>query len=343
MLKIIEFGAGFVIVTLALADIFVTLLVPGPAIGRFGVVLRVRDLSLPIWRRAVWRRSHANARPSNSYAPVTFVVTFFGWLLLLLLGFAMMMHALGHLFAPRVVLFSDGVWIAGSSLLTLGVSEYDASGAARWLILWAALSGFGVISTAIASVLQVQAGLADREPAVLVLGSIAGTPPSGVVLLETMADPSMRGALPALLSGWRDWCATTEHNHLAYPGLNYYRSINSEGDWLAAMEAMLDAATLVAACLAEPEADGAAKLLHRVGASTAQRLCAAFRLDPEPARAVGADLDEALDRLARAGYDVRHQGAAHRFATMRDAYAPAMKALARHLGGNRTPLTPDVV
>ncbi len=342
MLKIIEFGTGAATVALALADIFMTLLVPGPASGRFSVVLRVRDLSLPFWRRAARRRPDANARPSNSYAPVTFLLTFFGWLLLLLFGFAMMMHALGHLFSPRVDLFSDGVWIAGSSLLTLGVSEYDASGAARWLILAAALSGFGVISTAIASVLQVQTGLIDREPAVLVLGSIAGTPPSGVVLLETMAGPSMRGALPALLIGWRDWCAATEHSHLAYPGLNYYRSVNSEGDWLAAMEAVLDTATLVATCLTGTDADGPAELLHRMGTGTATRLCAAFRLDPEPAWAVGAELDEVLDRLDRAGYEVRREGAAHRFAAMRDAYAPAMKALARHLGGNRAPLTPDI-
>lgn len=336
----VEFAAGAVVVAGTSVDIFATLLIPGPVVGRFGMVVNMRRVSLPLFLLAARRRVGEDRRLSNAYAPATFMLTFVAWLLLLLLGFGMTMQAVGHQFQPRIASLGDAMWIAGSSLLTLGVSEYDATGVARPLILAAGLSGFGALTTAITFMLQLQAGLQDREPAVLRLADMAGTPPSGVRLLETMAELDARRHLEKLFIDWRDWCSATLHSHLAFPGLNYFRSVDTENDWRAAMEAVLDAATLVVACLDEPEARGAAMLLHRTGSRTAEQLCAALQLEPERSRLHGEEVASVLERLGRAGYQVRDDGAAARFGELRAQYAPHVKALAHHLGGNRAPVDP---
>ena len=334
-----EFAAGLLITLAALVDIFVTLLAPGASYP-FSVVIRWRWASLPVWRRFAPRRASGDLRPSNLYAPVTFLLAFISWALLMLLGYGMMIHALGGLFEPKVTVFSDGLWIAGSSLVTLGVSEFDASGAARWVILAAGLSGFAALTTAITFIFEVQSGLHDREPGVLVLATTVGTPPSGVRILEVYAELEAKDDLQAFMTEWRDWSAATLHGHLAYPVLNYFRSMDGEGDWLASLEAVLDAAALLVACTADRQARGAATLLGRTGAYAAERLRVALRLPSEPAEPAREQVDALVDRLRRAGYEVRAEGARERFAAIRSTYAPQITALARHLGGNRASLIP---
>lgn len=336
----LEFAAGLAITLAALTDIFLTLLAPG-ASNRFSVVLRWRWASLPIWRRLAPRRRRGDARPSNLYAPVTFLLAFMTWALLMLLGYGMMIHALGGLFEPEVTLFSDGLWIAGSSLVTLGVSEFDASGISRWVILAAGLSGFAALTTAVTFIFEVQSGLHDREPQVLALATLVETPPSGIRILEIHAELGATDDLPDFMTEWRDWSAATLHSHLAYPVLNYFRSMDAEGDWLAALEAVLDASALLVGCAADQQARGPATLLHRTGSRTAERLCSELGLQPEACRVANAELDELIERLRGAGYGVREDGARERFVTLRDAYAPHIKALAKHLGGNRAPILPE--
>lgn len=339
MSQAFEFVAGLVITVAALTDIFVTLLAPGASYP-FSVVIRWRRMSLPIWRRLAPRRRRGDPRPHNLYAPVTFLLAFLTWALLMLLGYGMMIHALGGLFEPDITLLSDGVWVAGSSLVTLGVSEFDASGVSRWVILAAGLSGFGALTTAITFIFEVQSGLHDREPRVLALATTVGTPPSGIRILEVHAELGAKDDLPAFLTGWRDWSAATLHSHLAYPVLNYFRSMDGEGDWLASLEAVLDAAALLAACTAAEETRGPATLLGRTGARMAERLRVALRLPPEPAQPGWKQVDALLERLRRAGYEVRAEGAMERFTAIRSTYAPPIAALARHLGGNRAVLLP---
>lgn len=321
----LEFAAGAALVLIALFDVFATMLVPGPVTSRFNLIIHTRRALLPLWRRS------GGARPSNGYAPFAFLVTFLCWGVLLLFGFGLMFDAIGDRFQPVLAGPSDGIWVAGLSLLTLGVSEFGADGLARGLILFAGLVGFGALTTAITFIFQVQAGLSDREPAVLALAAVAGTPPSGIGLLEELAALDARRELGGFFDEWRDWAAATQHSHLAYPVLNYFRSMDGEGDWLAALEAVLDAAAMLVACTDEPEGRAAATLLLRTGSRAAERLVRALRLSPTPGGAAG-DIAPPLDRLERAGYPVREEGAAARFSDLRSGYAPYLDALGEHLG-----------
>lgn len=335
MIRLLEYVVGLGIVAAALLDIFATILVPGPTGGRLRVVLQVRRVTLPVWRHAARRRPGADMRPGNGFAPFTFVMTFTAWMLLLLVGFGVLMHAAADHFAPHLNGVSDALWVAGCSLLTLGVSEYDATGIARPLVLGAALSGFSALTASITFLLQVQSALHAREPRVLTLVGVAGKPPSGVAILETAADLHDRKYLDRFFLEWRDWAASTLHSHLSYPVLNYYRSSDAENDWLTALEAVLDAATLVMAFAGDGEVGGAT-LLHRTGARTASVLCATFGLSPDAENTAEATLDVVARRLREAGYAVDDSAACRRhLIRLRADYAGHVAALARHLGAVR--------
>lgn len=338
-LRVFEAAAGAAIVIVVMADVFATILVPGPAGGRLRVILAVRSASLPLWRIAARRRRDGNARPSNGFAPLTLASTFATWMLLLLAGFGLLTHATGLLFRPHVATFADAIWIAGSSLMTLGVSEFDAQGVARWLILASALSGFSALTASLTFMLQIQSGLHQREPAVLTLVGLAGTPPSGAQILQTFAALEHRDELQAFFLKWRDWSASTLHTHLSYPVLSYYRSIDAQNDWLAALEAVLDAATLVMTATNDKSC-GAATLMHRTGSRTAKQLRELFRLPLADANEVEHS-NEAIGLLRNHGYDGGDgREASLRFLALRADYAREIDALALHLGANRAVLIP---
>jgi hypothetical protein len=335
---IAEVGIGAAVVLAVLADVFATILVPGPVGGRLRVILAIRSLSLPLWRIAARRRHDGDLRPSNGFAPVTLLLTFGTWMLLLLVGFGLLVHAAGGLFRPHVATWSDAVWVTGSSLMTLGVSEFDAQGWARWLILASALSGFSALTACVTFMLQIQAGLHQREPAVMTLVGLAGSPPSGVRILESYADLGDRDQLGRFFLDWRNWAASTLHSHLSYPVLSYYRSLDAQNDWLAALEAVLDAATLVMTAT-DDKACGAATLMHRTGARTAKQLRELFGMTLAEAPGDAARAEAAIGLLRRAGYGGADEAeAARRFLSLRADYAGDIDALALHLGANRAAL-----
>ncbi|WP_237477175.1 hypothetical protein [Lichenibacterium dinghuense] len=343
MVQAVEGLVGLAVTALALADIFCTILIPGPVKGPFRIAIRLRDLGLPLWRglsrlRAGGRRQ----RLSNVFAPLVFFLAFGTWSVLLLLGFALMFHAAAASFRPALDGFDQALYVAGSSLLTLGVSEVDAKGGARWLILWAALSGFGMITATFTYILQIQNSLHQRESGVLTLAGLAGKPPSGIGLLESFAALGLRDDLPDFFKDWRDLSAAVLHSHMSFPVLVYFHSVDAESDWLSALHAVLDAATIVME-LTEEMSTGKAALLHRAGSRTVSHLCALFDLGLDAADApADEDVAAVIERLLAAGYRAKRLTGPEtaRFLKLRGDYSGRLDALAAHLGAERTRLIP---
>jgi len=264
------------------------------------------------------------------------MLAFLSWMLILILGYGLMLHALRQHFTPALTGLTQAFYLAGSSVVTLGVSEIDAHDAARWIILLAGISGFGVITAVISFVTQLQAALHQRESGVLTLCGMAGAPPSGIELLRSFASLDMRKGLSKLFLEWRDWSAAVMHSHLSYPVLVYFHSVDAESDWLQILEAMLDAATLVMA-LTDEKASGPATLMHRSGSRLAAHLCRLFRLDPKDPDPPDRDaLDAALGQMREMGYRVKTLAppTVARFADLRHDYAGRIQTLARHLGAD---------
>ncbi len=334
---IIEAVGGLAITALTLADIFATILVPGQVDRQLRISAYMSSATRPLARlSARWARAPGR-RPANSFASFVFLLVFAAWMLLLLGGFALLFHTMRDSFRP-VVDWGDAVYLAGCSLLTLGVSEVDALGGARWLILAAGLSGFAVITGTISFVLQIQTALHQRESRVLTLGSLAGTPPSGVHLLEAVNELKVAGELHDFFRVWRDWAAAVLHSHVSSPVLIHFHSVDREGDWLTALEAVLDAATLLMALTAH-EAKGAATLMHRAGSRTAARLAALMEVKDADAPALDDAAVTALAaRLRDAGYEVAPVDAAivTTLNRLRADYAGRIAGLAGVLGAQRT-------
>jgi hypothetical protein len=262
-------------------------------------------------------------------------------MVLLLFGFALMLHASAAQFTPPLNDFWEALYLAGTFMFTVGSGAADAHGYARWLLLIAALSGFGVVTATITFILEIQTNLHEREKGVLKLSGLAGKPPSGVGLLESFAALGMRDALGGFFREWADWSAAVLNSHASFPVLVYFHSIDSESDWVTALQAVLDAATLTMAVTEEH--CGAAVFLHRAGARTAAHLAELFRLDADDPYPPDAPMLQAVSRrLQQAGYATKpiDSDLVAQFANLRDDYAGRLKALAQHLGSQQCPLVP---
>ena len=168
--------------------------------------------------------------------------------------------------------FGQALYVAGAYLLTVGTTEVQPHGFMRALLLFSALSGFGVITATITFILEIQSNLHERETGVLKLNGLIGKPPSGIGLLETLAALNLKRDLTALLREWADWSASVMNSHVSFPVLVYFHSVGSDSDWVNALQFMLDAATLVME-LTDEESAGAAAYMHRAGSRTAAHLC----------------------------------------------------------------------
>jgi hypothetical protein len=343
LLSAIEFMLGLAITVVTLADVFASVVVPGPGSGWRGVTRRTRTLALLVsrMRRAVLPRSAAQY--AFWFGPTIFLLAFLAWNLLLILGFGLMMHAVAAHFEPPLQGLGEAIYLSGSSFVTLGVSEVDADGIGRWLILAAGLAGFSIITATVTFILQVQSAFQDREWRVLALAGLTGRPPTGIGLLEAHAELGiLDDDLPELFRAWRDWSAQVLESHAAHPVLGYFQSVDAEEDWLSALAAVLDAATLVAAVTEGPVA-GTAAVMQRSGARTAQTLCALYGLSDEPPQPPGrATVEQLRGRLAAAGFQVRSADEAFaRFTRLRADYEGRVFALASHFGTPPVALLPE--
>jgi hypothetical protein len=291
---------------------------------------------LPLWRRLA--RSARSARHRRGLlgglAPLVIVLELLLWVAGLTLGYGLVLHALGAGLDPRPDL-SEALFQAGSTLLTLGLTNVRAEGAAQAVVLVAGLSGLAVITLVVTFVLSVQGALQRRETPVVMLASRGGRPPAGLVVLETYARLGMTEAdQAALLASWEEWCAEVTHTHQAYPILAFFRSTDGDNDWLSSLGAVLDAAALTVAA-AEKGPRGEATLLLLTGGRLVDDLCGLFRLTLATAPlASEEEFALACRRLAAAGWPVRDDvGAAwRRFAELRRGYAAGVSALALHFG-----------
>src|SRR4029450_11909648 len=191
----IALPAGIVILLWTLLDVFRTLVMPRAARGRSRLG---RILFRPVWRPWRWvggRRKTIQARERvlAGAAPFFFLILLVGWVSFAMLGYALI------LWSPAFVdgierggdSFSDALYVAGSSLFTLGFGG-DVRGARR--------AGVGrrrgLFALVIASLPVRYQAFNRREVGVLLLDARAGSPPSGPELLHRMGSAGVASSWP---------------------------------------------------------------------------------------------------------------------------------------------------
>jgi hypothetical protein len=329
-------AGGSLLIVLTLSDVFQTVVVPGGSKASLRVAPRLVFLLL------LTTKAMPGSRKSVSpvFAPAGLVGSFVVWMVLLTAGFAMNAIAFRSSFQPPLKTFWDAIYLVGSSLVTIGMSETDAQGAARWVILLAGLCGLAVVTMAVTYLLMVQNSISHRDIGVLKLNTSAGNPPSAVALLERFAAVDLTRQLDALLSEARDWCVTVRQSHSSHPSLVYFRSVSTGAGWPAAVGALMDLALICELCLDHHDLRGPASLLREDARKMTGELAELIGLKPCPPEGTSGELERIAYRLERAGYCVKESLDFEELARIRRDEQARIAALAEHLGKPAAKLTP---
>jgi hypothetical protein len=326
-LDILLFIIGAVLAGMTLLDVFETVVVPGGSKASLRVARRLVWILLPLWKASRGRRHGL----SGAFAPLVLVLCFFIWMAMLALGFGLMSYAARTAFDPPLKSLFDGIYIVGSSLVTVGLSQSNPTGLARWIVLGAGFCGLAVMTMAVTYLLEVQGSVSKRDIGIIKLNTSAGEPPSALTLLQRFAAIGNRDELVHVLRDGRDWCATVRQSHSNHPSLIYFQSVGTGSGWPAALGALLDLALLSELLLDEPPLRGAAVLLRDEGTRMARELAGMVNLQPVDVASDEPELRQAADRLRSGGYTISDIDFSA-IAQQRKQYRSCVEALARHLG-----------
>jgi len=333
-LDILLFLAGLALAGMTLLDVFETVVVPGGSKASLKVARRLVRVLLPLWKAARGKRHGL----SSAFAPLVLVLSFVMWIAFLAFGFGLMAYASRIHFQPHLQSIPDAVYMVGSSIVTIGVSEEDANGFGRWIVLAAGFCGLAVMTMAVTYLLEVQSSVSKRDIGIIKLNTSAGEPPSAVTLLQRFAAIGNRDEIVQVLRDGRDWCATVRQSHSNHPSLIYFQSVGTGSGWPAALGALLDLALLSEQCVDADPLVGAAVLMRDEGTRMARELAGVINLRPAEVSPDPAELRQAAERLASAGYALRGDVDFDAMAQLRAGYRSFVDALANHLGKPGTPL-----
>jgi len=321
--------AGLALAGMTLSDVFETVVVPGGSRASLRVARRLGAVLLPIWKAVRGRRRGL----SGGFAPVILVGSFVIWIALLALAFGLMAYAARAHFEPRIESLPEGIYLAGSSMMTVGPGKAEtALGIGRWIVLGAGFCGLAVMTMAVTYLLQVQSGVGERDTGIIKLNTSAGDPPSAVTLLERLAALRNRGQLKDTLMEGRDWIATVRQSHSSHPTLIYFQSLGTGAGWPAALGAIMDAALLAEHCIDDDDLYGPAVLLRNEGLRMARDLALVAHLKPKDVGDDAPELKQASNRLETSGYPIRSNPDFGVMTAQRAEYRAYVDALANHLG-----------
>ena len=336
ILNVLVVLVGAACVAVTLNDVFQAVVVPRATGRRYRVSFYFWRLAWTIWPNLAWRlyASDGDGREDffANFAPFMLIAILALWIFLLIAGFGIMLWGLRGTIAPAHASFGTVLYFAASSMLTIGFGDVVARGALPRLVsVLSALAGLSFLSIMTAFLFALFGSFQRRETFIVTTAARAGTPPSGVNLLAIAGYSRTRDDLPALMLDAQGWAAAVMESHLAYPMLAYFRSSHDDQSWVGTLGTLLDAATLLMTTI-EGVSDGQARIFYNVGRHATRDLSHYFRVEitGEEVGIERSEFDQACERLAHAGYDLRElDDAWSRFAELRRGYAAHLNVLAR--------------
>ena len=339
---------GVLLIAGVLLDAFQTIILPRRPVGRLRIT---RVFFLATW--IPWRAFCSCALPRRNreqgysiYGPLSLLMLFAIWELLLLSGFGLVYLGLGFPFNDAM--HFTGPWrrlraslyVSASNQFTLGLGDVTpATHLARFLTVTQAGTGLGFLALIIGYVPVLYTAFSQREVSVALLDARAGSPPTAGELLVRHHFDGGDAALIALLAEWERWCATMLETHISYPLLCYYRSQHDNQSWLSALTAVLDTCALLITSMEGP-ATRQAQLTFAVGRHVLVDLGHVFHRERDEAalrdRPSGRLADEEYARLceslAATGFQLCSDKDRHaRLVEMRKLYEPHALALGNYL------------
>lgn len=348
----LELSFGAVVVALVLYDIFQSVVVPRWSSRRLRLTPLLLEVFWNFWRRLASRMEHGDAREDflGMFAPMALMNSLMSWVFMLMFSFGLCFWALREQTHPQLKSFGEAFYMSGTTLLTIGYGDFSShGGVSRVVSLAAGAAGLSIFALVISFLFTLYGAVETRETRVLMLDARAGSPPSGVALLQAYVELDLLSTLPTFFEEWEEWSAHLLQSHIAYPILPFFRSSHDSESWIASLGAVLDAATLLIStvksapnCGAQPL--GAAKLMVRMGTHTlidlghyfGFRFEEATETHPHPG-VERAEWEHACRQLEKAGFTLRDADEAWaQFTHFRSPYAPYLNELAKYFAAPPT-------
>jgi hypothetical protein len=304
----LEIGVGALIIVATLYDLFQSVVVPRPAVGRVRFSSTLVRRGWRLWRSVATRPRRLQTREAALavFGPLAIVVLLIIWGFALILGYGLVLYGLRTELQPQPGSFATTLYFSAGTMLSFSAQGIEPTGvASRILTTFQAANGFALFALVISLLFSLFSAFQRREAAVVALDALAGAPPSGVQLLEACARDDMPDQLVATFEEWRVWTVDVLETHLAFPLLFYFRSSHDNEAWPNSFGAVQDAATLVLSTI-EGGPIGQARLLHKVGIHLVQDARESYGYNLEMVPGVEREeFVEAYDRLDVAGYRLR--------------------------------------
>jgi hypothetical protein len=326
---------GLLLILTVFYDLFQSVILPRPAVNKVQLARRLVRPMWVIWRWVSRRSSRIDRSETRlaAFAPVALLVLFVVWAAMLVLGYGLIIDGLAGDFRPSPQDLATSIYISATTLVPLSYGDFvPEGGLARAVIIAESATGVGIAALVITLLFSLYESFRSREELVVSLDALAGAPPSGVQLLETVAKHSMRPELTETFDEWRRWSAMVLESHLAYPLLVYFRSSHDNEAWINSFGAVMDAAVLVISTV-DDDSEGPARLMVRIGNHLVEDMSWVFGLKGATDGIVErAEYQVAVERLAKAGYRVRDTEAGWKqFAELRSKYASPLNQMAQWL------------
>ena len=320
----VEIGCGAVLVAVTLFDVFQSVVLPRPSVGRVRLSFTVVRFSWRAWRKIAERPRRLQTREAAlaAFAPMTVVALLVLWALLLVVGYALIFGGLHDGLQPQPDSFGTTVFFSAGRMLAFPVGGIEATGVATRILTGVeAATGFGLFALVISLLFSLFGSFQRREIAVVALDALAGAPPSGIQLLESCAKDDLTAQLATTFDEWRMWTVDVLETHLTYPLLFYFRSSHDNEAWPNSFGSVMDAAALVITTV-DGGPVGHAHLMYKVGSHFVADMRLYFRYKTEAVPGVEREeFDEACARLRRAGYRLRDIDTAwEKFSDLRTTY-----------------------
>ncbi len=356
VLHILSLLFGTVIVLAILGSALKTVVLPQEGFPRLAQAVFALVYRLLVHR---WHNESRGKALRGLYAPVSLVSLPLVWMLLMVVAFTFVFWGTGSLTVDKAF------EISGSSLTTLGFSKPD--GTSRiWIAFIEAVIGLGLVALLISYLPTIFSAYNGREKGIIRLRPVAGAPPRATELLLQL---HRLGELDSA-DFWKnqaDWMLDLEQTHTAFPILTYFPETHTDHSWVATVGTLLDAAALVVS--ASETQDG--EVFEEVEKGPLMVLVYGMPLIARIARAANIPLPEPPQRLpeltahfgepappisiGREEYLAamgalapilvvdpgREEGGWRRFAWIRSAYDPSLRALAGLTTAYPSPWTTD--
>jgi hypothetical protein len=294
------------------------------------------------------------------YAPVALVSLPLVWMILMMLAFTGIYWGSGS----HDLTWSRAFEISVSSVTTMGFAEPNGTGRI-WIAFVEAIIGLGLVALLISYLPTIYSAYNDRDKGTNRLRPIAGQPPSATEFLQSLQRLGSLGS-PELWRNSADWMLDLEQTHTAFPILSYFPESDPAQSWVATVGSLLDASALVFAVsdrdafdvFADEEKGPLTVLVYglplivRIAQAVNIPLPPPTRLpdlmaqSSQPAPTVNVSRDEYEVAVAAlvgilAVEPGREEQAWRRFAWIRSAYEPALRALAGVTLASPAPWTTD--